>query len=159
MQAKPPEKLPSRSTARPIQSIGYCSAITVNKTRKGRMRRGGVRDRAAPLGRRGSDLTSNASINLNQRIALISNARRIAYASFSLRFFVTSHYQAYALDDAGCPSAPAYHLVCDSDDEAIERARRLVGSRRFELRSADRSVLRFEARRVRSTIPTHGASE
>ena len=37
------------------------------------------------------------------------------------------HYQAYVLDDAGSAPGPAYHLVCDTDDEAIKRARRLVG--------------------------------
>ena len=69
------------------------------------------------------------------------------------------HYQAYVLENSGHDSAPAYQLVCESDDEAIERARRLVGLRPFELRSTDRLVLRFEGRRVRSTDPTHGASE
>ena len=70
-----------------------------------------------------------------------------------------SHYQAYMLDDAGCASGPAYQLVCDSDDEAIERARRLLGLQPFALWNADRLVLRLEGRRVRSTDPTRGASE
>ena len=62
-----------------------------------------------------------------------------------------SHYQAYVLNDAGSAPGPAYHLVCDTDDEAIERARRLVGLRPFTLWNADRLVLRFEGRRARST--------
>ena len=69
------------------------------------------------------------------------------------------HYRAYLLDGSSRAYGPAYQLVCNSDDEAMERARRLVGLRPFELRSADRLVLRFEGRRVGSTDPTHGAPE
>ena len=67
------------------------------------------------------------------------------------------HYRAYLLDASGRATGPAYHLVCNSDDEAIERARRVVGLRPFALWNADRLVLRFEGRRARP-IDAHGAS-
>jgi hypothetical protein len=57
------------------------------------------------------------------------------------------YYRAYVLDASGRASGPAYHLICSSDDEAIERARRLVGSRLFELWNVDRLVFRLKARR------------
>lgn len=63
------------------------------------------------------------------------------------------YYRAYALDIFGSASGPAYHLICSCDDEAIERARRLVGTQ-FELWNVDRLVLRLEGRRGRSTDPT-----
>jgi hypothetical protein len=58
------------------------------------------------------------------------------------------HYRAYLLDASGRWSGLAYHSICNTDDEAIERARRLVGLRFFELWNADRLVLRLEGRRV-----------
>jgi hypothetical protein len=63
------------------------------------------------------------------------------------------YYRAYVLDTSGCASGPAYHLICRGDDEAIERARRLVGAQ-FELWNVDRLVLRLEGRRMRPTDPT-----
>ena len=57
------------------------------------------------------------------------------------------YYRAYLLDTSGRASGPAYHLICGSDDEAIERARRLVGFQHFELWNVDRLVLRLEGRR------------
>jgi hypothetical protein len=57
------------------------------------------------------------------------------------------YYRAYVLDTSGRASGPAYHLICDSDDEAIVRARRLLGARLFELWDVDRLVFRLEARR------------
>jgi len=59
-------------------------------------------------------------------------------------------YRAYLLDTFGRASGPAYHLICGSDDEAIERARRLVGFQLFELWNVDRLVLRLEGRRMRA---------
>jgi len=36
-------------------------------------------------------------------------------------------------DTSGRASGPTYHLICNKDDEEIERARRLVALRLFEL--------------------------
>jgi hypothetical protein len=58
------------------------------------------------------------------------------------------HYQAALLDQSGHACEPTYHIVCDSDDEAIVRARRLIGRHSFEVRSAQRLVLRVEGRRA-----------
>ena len=63
------------------------------------------------------------------------------------------YYRAYVLDTSGHASGPAYHLICGSDDEAIERARRLVGLRFFELWNVDRLVFRLEGRRVKPADP------
>ena len=64
------------------------------------------------------------------------------------------HYRAYLLDATGRASGPAYQLICSSDDEAMERARRLVGVPLFELWDADRLVLRLEGRKGRLTDST-----
>ncbi len=64
------------------------------------------------------------------------------------------YYRAYLLDPSGRASGPAYHLICSGDDEAIERARRLVGLRFFELWNVDRLVFRLEGRRVKPADPT-----
>ena len=63
------------------------------------------------------------------------------------------YYRAYALDTSDSASGLADHLICSCDDEAIERARRLVGAQ-FELWNVDRLVLRLEGRRMRPTDPT-----
>lgn len=68
------------------------------------------------------------------------------------------YYRAYLLDPSGRASGPAYHLICSTDDEAIERARRLVGLRFFELWNVDRLVFRLEGRRAQPTGPA-GASK
>ena len=68
------------------------------------------------------------------------------------------YYRAHLLDTSGRASGPAYNLICSSDDEAIERARRLVGSRLFELWNVDRLVFRLEGRRFQPSDPT-GASK
>ena len=60
------------------------------------------------------------------------------------------HYRACVLDKSGRATGPAHHLVCESDDEAIERARRRVGLHPFVLWNADRLVLRFEGHRMRA---------
>jgi hypothetical protein len=67
------------------------------------------------------------------------------------------HYRAYLLDASGRASGPAYHLICGSDDEAIERARRLVGLKFFELWDAERLVFRLEGRRGPSSDPTRAS--
>jgi hypothetical protein len=63
------------------------------------------------------------------------------------------YYRAYLLDTSGHAYGPAYHLICDSDDEAMERARRLIGSQLFEVWNVDRLVLRLEPRRKSSSDP------
>jgi hypothetical protein len=60
------------------------------------------------------------------------------------------HYRAYLLDKTGRVSGPPYQLVCDNDDDAIERARRLVGPQPFALWNLDRLVIRFEGRGARA---------
>ena len=90
---------------------------------------------------------------LKPLIILLSKERPIASAPF-IRVFLMPFYRAYLLDKSGRASGPAFHLICSSDDEAIERARRLVGFQLFELWNVDRLVLRLEGRRGPSTDPT-----
>jgi len=100
---------------------------------------------ALPLATTASSILAS---NVNLRIALISSEPPIAWWLF-IRVSLMPFYRAYLLDTSG-RVGPAHHLVCESDDEAIERARRRVGLHPFVLWNEDRLVFRLEGRRMRA---------
>jgi len=108
------------------------------------------------------DLTRCRSVNLNQQSYLANcvdpDGAADSVRIVSFRVFSDAILSSVPAGPVRPSLRPAYHLICGTDDEAIERARRLVGLRFFELWNVDRLVLRLEGRRAHPIDPT-GASK